>query len=417
MITLLNAAPDTGNQGVSALCHAVVAGLTRRSAAQVTVADHGRGLRQADWGYARVNLVGLTHHRRFWRGDSLRTAHAFARVGGGFNTPARIVRRSHTVLDISGGDSFTDIYGSKRFQAMVLTKRMALDAGVPLVLLPQKLGPFRDAGNRDQAVSILRRAKAVWVRDAQSFAFLQNALGDVFDPTLHRLGVDVAVALPRSKPEQLVGRVGSWLTQDRLFPVAGINVSGLLCNKDHEARQVFGLNGSHRDQLDALARSLLEADPHLRLLLVPHVQRPDGDVESDLDAARNLKARLGQMGQSRVEVLQESLSAMELKWVLSRLDWFTGARMHATIGAFSSGVPTLGLGYTDKAYGVFAECGIGDEVADLRRDNARQVAERAVASFVGRAALKDDLQQRLSGVKTRASREMDLIAHQAGMNV
>ena len=83
MITLLNAAPDTGNQGVSALCHAAVAGLARRGVGPVSVADHGRGLRRADWGYADVRLVGLTHHRRFWRGDSLRTAHALVRLGGG----------------------------------------------------------------------------------------------------------------------------------------------------------------------------------------------------------------------------------------------------------------------------------------------------------------------------------------------
>ena len=144
MITLLNAAPDTGNQGVSALCHSVVAGLVGRGADRITVADHGRGQRQANWGYTTVDLVGLTHNRRFWRSDSLRTARAMARIGGGIGAPARAIKRSKAVLDISGGDSFTDIYGRKRFEAMALTKRMALDAGVPLILLPQKLGPFRD---------------------------------------------------------------------------------------------------------------------------------------------------------------------------------------------------------------------------------------------------------------------------------
>lgn len=415
MITLLNAAPDTGNQGVSALCHAVVAGLAQRGATEVTVADHGRGLRQADWGYAQVNLVGLTHHRRYWRGDSLRTAHAMIRAGGRFNAPARAVLGARAVLDISGGDSFTDIYGAKRFQAMALTKRLALDAGVPLILLPQKLGPFRDEATRAQAVAILRRADAVWVRDAQSFAFLQEALGPSFDADRHRLGVDVAVALPTAEPAGLSGRVASWLRQDRRFPLAGLNVSGLLCNQDDAARQSFGLAGSHRDQLDALAEALLRADPALRLLLVPHVQRPDGDPESDLDAARALQARLGEAGNTRVQVLDDRLSAMELKWVLSRLDWFAGARMHATIGAFSSGVPTLGLGYTDKAYGVFAQCGIGDEVVDLRHADARELAGRAVASFQRRHAMQADLRRRLSGVTTRAAAEMDVIARQAGL--
>jgi polysaccharide pyruvyl transferase WcaK-like protein len=415
MITLLNAAPDTGNQGVSALCHSVVAGLAARGATTLAVADHGRGLRRADWNGTEVNLVGLTHNRRFWRGDSLRTAHALVRLGGGISAPSRTVAGSRAVLDISGGDSFTDLYGPKRFRAMVLTKRMALDAGVPLVLLPQKLGPFRNPGFRTEAVGILRRAAAVWVRDAESFGFLQDALGADFDPTLHRLGVDVAVALPQREPEALDPELMRWLQPGRGFPLAGLNVSGLLCNDAGAARQTFGLADLHSEQAEALARALLNTDTDLRLLLVPHVHRPDGDIESDLDAARSLACRLGEAFAGRVRVLGERLHAMELKWVLARLDWFAGARMHATIGAFSSGVPTLGLGYSDKAQGVFAECGIGDEVADLRRLDARGIAARAVASYRGRQARRADLSERVVMLCARAACEMDVIARQAGL--
>lgn len=415
MITLLNAAPDTGNQGVSALCHAVVAGLAARGATDLTVADHGRGLRQADWDGTGVRLLGLTHNRRPWRGDCLRTAHAAARLRLGLTTPARIVAGSRAVLDISGGDSFTDLYGPRRFRAMILTKRLALDAGVPLVLLPQKLGPFRSPAFRAEAVAVLRRAAAVWVRDADSLGFLQEALGTDFDPARHRLGVDVAVALPARLPVGPDADLLRWLDAGRDFPLAGLNVSGLLCNDAGRARQAFGLAAPHPDQIDAVARALLESDRALQLLLVPHVHRPDGDAESDLDAARALVRRLGAAGEGRVRVLGARLPAAELKWVLARLDWFAGARMHATIGAFSSGVPTLGLGYSDKAQGVFEECGIGEEVADLRRLDARAVAGRALASYRGRAAARGDLARRVAGLRDRAAREMDLIAAQAGL--
>lgn len=417
MITLLNAAPDTGNQGVSALCHSVIAGLAKRGAPQLTVADHGRGHRQADWGYTRVNLVGLTHHRRFWRGDSLRTAHALVRAGGGPSASARAIARSQAVLDISGGDSFTDIYGAKRFQAMRLTKRMALDANVPLILLPQKLGPFKDPEAEAEAKRILREASAVWVRDAQSFEYLQRALGDAFDPERHRLGVDVAVALPARRPDVLSASVAQWLDPARAFPLAGLNVSGLLCNDPETAQRTFGLKAPHPEQITAMARALLMADPKLKLLLIPHVNRPDGDAESDLDAARLLRKRIGHLGRDRVLMLRDPMNAMELKWILSRLDWFAGARMHATIGAFSSGVPTLGLGYTDKTYGVFAECGIGDEVIDLRTAEPRAIASRAVASFSNRTWLRKELSTRLHGVKDRAQREMDAVARQAGVMI
>jgi polysaccharide pyruvyl transferase WcaK-like protein len=414
MITLLNAAPDTGNQGVSALCHSVVAGLAQRSKSTITVADHGRGLRKSEWGYARVNLVGLTHHRRFWRGDSLRTAHAMVRARGFASAPSRAVVSSRAVLDISGGDSFTDIYGRKRFEAMTLTKRMALDAGVPLILLPQKLGPFRDPACESEATDIMRRAAAVWVRDAQSYHYLQNQLGRDFDPRQHRLGVDVAVALPERRPAHLPGDIRHWLSADRDFPLAGINVSGLLCNEASAARTTFGLAARHDEQIEALACAILTENARARLLLVSHVHKPVGEAESDLRAARDLCSRLGALGDGRVKVVEGQPDAMELKWILARLDWFAGARMHATIGAFSSGVPTLGLGYTDKAQGVFDECGIGSDVADLRGLDARSLAGRAVASFAARDAMRSDLGRRLPAIRARAQGEMDIISRQIG---
>jgi polysaccharide pyruvyl transferase WcaK-like protein len=415
MITLLNAAPDTGNQGVSALCHSVVAGLVRRGAHRMTVADHGCGLRQANWGYATVDLVGLTHNRRFWRGDCLRTARAMGRFRSNVNTPARAIRGSKAVLDISGGDSFTDIYGPKRFEAMALTKRMALDAGVPLILLPQKLGPFGSKAVNAEAVHILRRAAAVWVRDVQSHDFLRENLGPDFEPERHRLAVDVAVSLPQTEPASLDLGLRSWLTTNRAAPVAGLNVSGLLCNDASAACRTFGLAERHDVQVEAVARAILTADPKLRLLLVPHVHKKEDDLESDLAASRTLVQKLGSLAQGRVRIVEGRPSAMELKWTLARLDWFAGARMHATIGAFSSGVPTLGLGYTDKAQGVFDECGIGREVADLRQLDARALAERAVASFSSRDTDRAVLKSRLGGIQARAAAEMDDIARQCGL--
>lgn len=415
MITLINAAPDTGNQGVSALCHSVVSGLTQRGAHSVAVADHGRGRRRANWLSGTVDLVGLTHHRRFWRGDSLRTARAMVRAGGGFSASARAIAGSDAVLDISGGDSFTDIYGAKRFEAMVLSKLMVLDAGVPLILLPQKLGPFRDPKKLAVATDILKRASAVWVRDAQSLSFLKNQLGADFDPEKHRLGVDVAVALPESAPQGLSGEIRHWLSAERSFPVAGLNVSGLLCNAPDLAREQFGLAAAHDQQIEAIARALLSADPEMKLLLVPHVHKPETEAESDLAASKALIRRLGALAEGRVMAVEGQWDAMQLKWILARLDWFAGARMHATIGAFSSGVPTLGLGYTDKAQGVFDECGIGKDVADLRLLDTATLAKRAVRSFAARKEMREDLAARFANIRARAAHEMDCIARQAGV--
>jgi len=415
MITLLNAAPDTGNQGVSALCLSALAGLAARSAEPLAVADHGRGVRQTDMGFASVTRLGLTHSRRFWRGENLTTVRTLARIGGGPSASARIIAGSRAILDVSGGDSFTDLYGPRRFRAMVMTKRLALDNGLPLILLPQTLGPFRDPANRAEAVNILAAARAVWLRDAASYHFLQDVLGPRFDPDRHRLGLDMAVALPSREPSDLSPRLKLWLSAARGFPLAGLNVSGLLCQDAAAAQASFGLADRHDRQIEAAARAILDHTPNMRLLLVSHVHRSLDDRESDLAAALALKARLEMSYPDRIEVLPGQPDAMELKWVLSRLSWFAGARMHATIGAFSSGTPTLGLGYSDKAAGVFAQCGIGEHVADLRQLDADALAAAVRMSLAAREATARDLAERLPSLLERAEAQMDLIVRQIGV--
>jgi polysaccharide pyruvyl transferase WcaK-like protein len=397
MITIVNAAPDTGNQGVTALCLSAVSGLVSRKAGAVAVADHGRGLRRGDLGFGNVDLVGLTHNRRYWRQDNLSAVRLLAGYGGGPNPIARLVAQSRAVLDVSGGDSFTDLYGPRRFRAMTLTKRMAIESGVPLILLPQTLGPWRDADNRRTAADILRRARAVWVRDAQSLTLLADLLGPAFNPAIHRQGIDMAVALPARAPARpLTAPLDRWLVANREAPVAGLNVSGLLALDPAAARSTFGLADSHDRQISAIARAVLMAERDLRLAAAQALAR---DRAGDCP--------------DRVAVLDQTLGAMELKWVLSRLDWFAGARMHATIGAFSSGVPTLGLGYSDKQAGVFAACGIGADAVDLRRHDTPTLAAMAADSVRSRDRTRATLAQLLPALLDRAESQMDTIVHQA----
>jgi colanic acid/amylovoran biosynthesis protein len=292
MITLMGAAPDTGNQGVSALCASAIDGLRQRGMTQIAVADHGRGRRVDSDGTQRF---GLTHHRRLWRSDCLRVVHAMAPFGGGLSVSARTIAQSNAVLDVSGGDSFTDLYGPKRFGAMTLSKRAALRAGRPLILLPQTIGPFKGDTARKEATAILRRATAIWVRDARSEQILRDLLQDDYDPARHQRGPDMAVLLPAQKPANLPAEINDVLSKHTAAPLAGLNVSGLLCQQDDDARRQFGLADSHRHQSEAVARAVLDSDPTMRLVLVSHVQRPTGDMESDHDAAgfRSATAAIG----------------------------------------------------------------------------------------------------------------------------
>ena len=54
----------------------------------------------------------------------------------------------------------------------------------------------------------------------------------------------------------------------------------------------------------------------------------------------------------RIEILPPTLGAREYKGYIAHTRFFVGARTHATIAAYSSGVPTIALGYSVKSRGI-----------------------------------------------------------------
>ena len=305
------------------------------------------------------------------------------------------IRRAAAVLDISGGDSFTDLYGTARWNLVALPKIISLRVGTPLLLLPQTYGPFANPRRRAEAASIVDRARCAWARDPDGYAALRELLGDRFDPVRHREGVDVAFALPSRPP---VGRIASeCLPSGSDEVVVGLNVSGLIMNDPDSAARQFGLTIDYPRVVLELSRRLLD-DVADRLVLVPHV-RGTGS-ESDDVACQAVAAELAMP--DRVSVLPPGLGASETKWYLSQLDWFCGTRMHATIGALSTGVPAAAIAYSLKTKGVFETCDMGHAVVDARSSSNHDVVDRLIELAARNRVERARLQARVDGVVRRA---------------
>jgi polysaccharide pyruvyl transferase WcaK-like protein len=412
VVAVFGSAPDTGNLGVSALLYGTLGGLSRSlDGFTPVVFDHGIGIRRETIDFTSRELTvvrcGAYHTKRLYRPESLARIRASARLGN-FGSPAsRLMARSDAVLDLSGGDSFTDLYGQWRFRSITLPKLIALEMGRPLFLLPQTYGPFSDPGRRRIAQDILRRASLAWARDPWSYARLQELLGDTFDPDRHREGVDVAFLLePKPPAEPLPSPLQAWL-DDPKTQVAGINVSGLLFHGGEEARRRYGLESDYRAVVGGLISRLLE-ETDCALLLVPHVVVDEEHHESDTSAARAIWEELGRS--DRVMVAPSYGDPRHAKWLISKLDWFCGTRMHSTIAALSSGVPAAAMAYSDKTLGVFQTCGQGDQVVDLRTNSTDEINDHMLGGWQAREEVKSLLAQGLPVVLDRARAQMDDLA-------
>ena len=411
---VFGAPPGTANMGVTALLLALIDQLRLRyPSLAFKIFDYGRGCRPGPTELGlhgpSFELIGAYPTRNFLKKESLKNIQSGVRRKTN-NQASVAIRKAIAVLDISGGDSFTDLYGQARFESMILRKQIALDAGRPLILLPQTYGPFQDDQNARRAHDIIRQATAAWSRDAEGFADLRALTESANQRRIHD-GVDLAFLLPLRPPGKELGQDVLSLLDQKNETLVGLNISGLLYNNEMVAQEKYGLKADYRQVIHGLLTRLAKT-PGVRVLLVPHVFAATGDFESDPDACKKAVAQLEPQDRERVSILDNLSDPRELKFVISKTDWFCGTRMHSTIAGLSSMVPTAAVAYSKKTRGVFATCGQEGQVADPRTNDTVAVVDRLWASWTNRIQAKEELTRRVPEVLARAARQFDHIGQQ-----
>ncbi|NJR77891.1 polysaccharide pyruvyl transferase family protein [Sphingomonas corticis] len=245
--------------------------------------------------------------------------------------------RCDAVLDISGGDSFTDIYHRKRFFFICATKLLVIARRVPLILSPMTIGPFEKPRSRWIAAYIMNRTRATVARDSQSF----EVATQLAPRAPLSLAADVAFELPyESRAAERGG--------DRLR--VGVNVSGLLFHEAETGSNRFGLSIDYAVYTRRLIETLLARGAEVHLITHCCSRRMPED-----DDGRRADLLSGDYPETiRVPDFSHPCAA---KSYISSLDFLVAGRMHACIGAFSAGTPVLPVAYSRKFSGLFGMLG------------------------------------------------------------
>lgn len=410
---ICGAAPDTGNLGVSALGNAAVSGLySADNNCDFTVLDSQKGIREFYYctgsSEKLIKLCGAKHSKKIYQKESIKNISFFAKFIPSMNSISTHLLSATAFLDVSGGDSFTDLYGDFRFDWVNAPKKFALDNNIPLVMLPQTYGPFIKDSTKAKASEIVKKAKLAWARDAHSYAILKDLLGDSFDSARHKVGVDMAFILPTKKSlKKITPTIQNWLLDDGA-QLVGINISGLIYNDPESAKNHYKFKTSYNDAIERIVKRILD-ESAARIVLLPHVLTPPGHYESDYQASLNLVQKLGLDKSDRISIQDPTLDQCEIKWLISQMDWFMGTRMHATIAALSTETPVCTISYSDKALGVFETCGVGNCVIDPRELGTDEVVQATIESMNDRALTKSLLEKNLPAVKKLAYQQMEEI--------
>lgn len=241
------------------------------------------------------------------------------------------------IIDVTYGDSFSDLYIKRATLRDLVLKEMAVRSRALYVLAPQTYGPFANSAFKLLARDVLRHADRVYARDDRSAAFVEDLSG-----VKAAVVQDMAFALPFT-----TARASGSASNDRAR--VGVNVSGLLWRGGFEADNQFGLRVDYREYVRGVVRGLVAS--HCEVSLVPHVIGRSQTSHDDDYAT--CQALANEFAGSSVTLAPRFATCVDAKSFIAGLDFFTGARMHSTIAAYSTQVPVAPFSYSRKFEGVF----------------------------------------------------------------
>ncbi len=269
-----------------------------------------------------------------------------------------VIKSLDAVFDASYGDGFTGIYGTARNFIQIMRKQIVYWAGKPVFLLPQTYGRYKFPFKRWSERMI----------DKAALAYARDDTGKMLKRASVKKTSDMAFGLPFDKT---------------LYPMTGerkrigINVSSLLWDASTVGR--FGLTLDYRKFYVELLNYLTSNDRY-EVHIIPHVidVKNYKSGENDCRVLDEIKGIYG----DKVVQAPAFDNCIAAKSYIANMDVFLGSRMHATIGAISSGVATIPFSYCHKFEALYGNLNYPYVISATKvsTEEALQVAKEWVAT-------------------------------------
>ncbi len=386
-VCVLGATFGTGNMGVSALTAGIIKSvIAQYPNAQIVLLDYGIHPESykllVENRTISVPLLNMRFSKKIYLKNNI--AMLIALAIGLKMIPAKkmkakvIAQNEHlrTICDadviaaISGGDSFSDIYGLARFFYVALPQLLVLLLKKKLILLPQTLGPFNRRLTKNLAKYVMLRANLIYSRDYTGLAEMRRFLPASQQEQKLRFCYDIGFVLDPIKPAHL--DLGDFFIQRNNSITIGFNISGLLYMGGYSRNNMFQLKLDYAELVTEIIDFLLKKENTV-VLLIPHVFGLSEDSENDASVCNKVYSELKEKYSSRLFCVNRAHDQNEIKYIIGLCDFFIGSRMHACIAALSQFIPAVAIAYSPKFFGVIQTIEMESLVADPKRMNSERV--------------------------------------------
>ncbi|MEL7661265.1 polysaccharide pyruvyl transferase family protein [Acetobacterium wieringae] len=275
---------------------------------------------------------------------------------------------SNTTLLSVGGDN----YCYPTWHRLAVFQERAKETGAHSVLWGCSIEPV--AVSTDM-IKVLNTYDCILVRESLT----ENAL------RIHRIKSEI-VLLPDIafglKPE-------FYQIKKSARSLVGINFSPLIERREKKTGIIL-------ENMKKLVRCILN-ETDCEIVLIPHVIMP---MDNDIMALNKLYDSLLDEEKRKVMIIDENLTASQYKYIIACCDAFITSRTHASIAAYSSGVPCLVIGYSIKSKGIAIDLGMGEYIVNVKDIlNSEIIASYFRALWYERSKLKGLLTNKMKSYR------------------
>ena len=284
------------------------------------------------------------------------------------------------VLSI-GGDNYSIDFGIPKIFTDL--DDIVLAVPKPLSLWGASIGPFDSLPKYEEYMSKhLRFVDGIFARESITTRYLQSigVSGNTYSVA------DPAFVMDPTPPKNI----------DSVLPLdedsIGVNLSPLI------ARFITGGDNELWARMAASIIVELAKRTEMPIYLIPHVTVPESN---DYDFLRQTLSHIP--SEYGVKIVPQTFSASEMKWIISKMKIFAGARTHATIASISSCVPTLSVAYSQKAHGINQDIfGHQDYIIESKTLSREGFVDAMIDILDNSSSIKSDLMNIVPGVERRA---------------
>ena len=211
--------------------------------------------------------------------------------------------------------------------------------GKPIIMFPNSFGPFKTAVGRILAKTALNRYSLILLRDGISFSLAESMLG-----------------CPKIRTNDIV-----WLFESNACPHAKLGNASFVGVSPGIYSHVLS-KAKTEDHISLFARTLDKSIALFGFHFVFLPQYVTGFQYDDLDISKMIIAEM--KNKNNVEIA-EIENADDLKSYVNMMKMVISSKLHPSVMALASSVPTVCIAYDQKQVGLFEAVGLADCVIPL----------------------------------------------------